>query len=335
MKTMIKRVARYCGIFRVSSWINKNIITILMYHGFYNPTNNKSGTNSIGKHLNINEFEKHIKLFTKYCTPISLQEVILNKELPPNPVIFTFDDGYRNNYTYAFPLLKKYKVPATIFITTGFIDKINFLWTDRLEFVINNTHSKNIEFIWENKRLKIKLSTNQEKRQAISSINRYLKTISESKKASFLDRLEQVLEVDYSWDKFPPYLLPLTWDEIREMNNTGLISIGSHTVSHPILSKCNFTEQKKELTLSQQRITEELGEECILFAYPNGKPGDFNQETIMLLKESGYKCGVTTIPGYVDNDKQDNFQLKRFGTGGNLEDIGTIVTGLSRLIRNI
>jgi len=335
MKQIIKKLARYSGLFRLSCWTNRNLLTILMYHGISRPNDNHGLTNFEGKHRNLDEFEQHLELFTKYCTPIFLEAAILNRNLPPNPIVLTFDDGYKNNYTYAFPLLKKYEVPATIFVTTGFVDQTNYIWPDQLEFIIDRAQSKNIDFHYENDQITLELSSDEEKMKTIRSIKDHLKTFSEPKKLLFLDKLQKALGVEYDWDKIPSLLLPLTWDQIREMKESGLISIGSHTVTHPILSKCTHEEQRKELMVSQQRITEELGEKCVLFAYPNGRVADYNQDTIRLLKEFGYWGAVTTNVGYVDGSNRDKFQLNRFGSGGNLDELGTIVTGLSRLVGTI
>jgi len=306
-----------------------------MYHGFSYPDEKTGLTIFKRKHLNSEIFENHLKLLIKYCTPISLEDALLNKDLPPNPVVLTFDDGYKNNYSNAFPLLKKYKLPATIFVTTGFIDRTNYLWTDRLEFLIYNTNSTNVDLCWENNKLTLELSTDEQKKKKIHTIKALLKTLPETQKISFLDNLQNLLRVEYNWDKIPSVHLPLTWDEIREMKSSGLISIGSHTVTHPILSKCSYEEQRKELLFSRNRIVEELNEDCILFSYPNGEITDYNHETIGLLKKTGYMGAVTTVVGYLDNNNRDNYQLNRFGTGMNIEELGTIVTGLSRLVGSI
>lgn len=335
MKQFIKKIACYTGFFRISSWINRDLLNILMYHGFSPNSGIDILTNFGGKHLNIEEFENHLKLIIKYCTPISLEKVILNKKLPANPIIITFDDGYKNNYTYAYPLLKKYNVPATIFLTTGFIDQSNYMWSDRLEYIINKAQTGNLDFLWEDDKLQLGLNTEIEKIKSIRSVKNYIKGLSEQKKLSFMEKLHQLLEVEYNWIKIPELLLPLTWDEIRIMKDSGLVSFGSHSVTHPILSKCTLEQQRRELMLSQQRITEELGIECNLFAYPNGEITDYNQETLELLRELKYLCAVTVIPGYVNNNGKDNLQLNRFGAGISLEELGTIITGLSRSVGTV
>ncbi len=302
-----------------------------MYHGFSTPSDNIGLTNFERKHINIDDFEKHLKLVVKYNTPISLKRLILNKELPPNPIVLTFDDGYKNNYKYAFPLLKKFNFPATIFLTTGFIDQTTFIWPDRLEFIIDHAVNKDINFQWQDDKLTLALKTNAEKMTTIRFFKEYLKSLPESDRLAFLDELQKFLKIEYTWDKIPPVLLPLSWDEIREMRASGLIAFGSHTVTHPILSKCTNEQQRKEIELSHIRIKEELAEECKLFAYPNGQPFDYNQYTVQLLKERGYLGAVTAVFGYAHNNTQDNFHLNRFGAEGSLEELGAIVTGLSLL----
>jgi hypothetical protein len=209
------------------------------------------------------------------------------------------------------------------------------MWSDRLEYIIENAPYLKIDFPWEDDYLKLDLNSDNEKMRTILSIKSYLKTLPESMKLFFLNTLQKFLEIKYDWDKIPPILLPLTWDEIREMRDSGLVSFGAHTVTHPILSNCTYDQQRNELTLSQQRINKEMGESTSLFAYPNGGLVDYNDKSIELLRELGYLGAVTTIAGYVNHHNHDNFQLNRFGTEGNLEELGTIVTGLSRLVGTI
>lgn len=306
-----------------------------MYHGIAPKDNTDIIANFDGKHLNLEEFENQLKLITKYCNPIALEEALLNKNLPRNPIVLTFDDGYKNNYNYAFPLIKKYNIPITIFLTTGFIDQTDYMWSDRLEYIINKAPPRNLDFLWENDKLKLTLNTENEKKISIRSVKNYLKGLSEQKKLSFIENLQQLLEIDYNWTKIPELLLPLTWEEIRNMKDSGLVSIGSHTVTHPILSKCTLEQQRRELMLSQYRITEELDEECKLFAYPNGNRTDYNLDTITLLKKMKYCAAVTIEPGYISNNGKDNYQLNRFGAGIALEELGTIISGLSHLVGTI
>ena len=330
MKRIVKKLAYSSGVFNLSSRMNRKTLSILLYHGVC-PHSNSNLLNE-EKHIVNAEFEQHLNLITKYCTPISLESAILGQKLPPNPIVLTFDDGYRNNYTDAFPMLKKYNVPATIFVTTGFIDKTNYMWPDVLEYIIEHTRMKTLNLKWDDSEFRFDLNTDEKKITTITATKNYLKSLTEQDRLRFIDALQEKLEIEYSWRTIPPIFSPLTWDEIREMRNSGLISIGSHTVSHPILARCSYQQQHNELALSQRRITEELGGECILFAYPNGQSADYTQQTVELLDKCGYKIAVTTVFGYVDTENRDNFHIKRFGRGMDIEGLGAVITGLSRLM---
>jgi peptidoglycan/xylan/chitin deacetylase (PgdA/CDA1 family) len=306
-----------------------------MYHGISGKSEMDDFLNLNRKHLYVDEFEKHLKLLTKYCSPVSLNSVISNEKLPANPVVITFDDGYKNNYIYAFPLLKKYHVPATIFITTGFIDKTDFLWTDELSAMIARAEMVNTNMSWKNKEITLEISDFEKKKKTICFLKDYAKSLSESEKKYFIEQLGKSLNCNYDWNNLDPLNSPMTWGEIREMNNDELISIGSHTVSHPILANCTPEQQRIELAFSKKRINEELDTECISFAYPNGQPMDYNHKTLELLRELGYKNAVTAVSGYADPGETDNYQLNRFGGDMEIDEFGTVVTGLSRLIGTI
>jgi len=332
MRQILKKIAYRSGLFRVSSWFNRELIRIFMYHGVSDEANKKNYAN---KHVNVREFENHLRLFRKYCTPIDLETALFGKELPPNPVVLTFDDGYQNNYTHAYPLLEKYNVPATIFLTTGFVNKTHYLWTDRIDYLIKMSRSCDTEFVWQGHKLTLNLSSMELKRETISKIKKYLKSLSNSERQSFVDELQQFFKVGYDWKNITKTRLPLSWDEIRTMKKSGLVTFGAHTVSHPILSKCTLEEQRLELALSKQQIENELQEKCVLFAYPNGEQTDYNQYTISLLREMNYLCAVNTISRYVFGNYKNYFQINRFGTGKSIEEVGTIASGFSRFIGTV
>ena len=334
MKSFLKKLARNSGVFQISSWFNKDLLTIFAYHSLSSQNDRNGLIHFDRKSLSTAEFEAHLTMITTYGNPISLEEAITKKNLPPHPVVLTFDDGYKNNYTGAFPILKKYDIPATIFVMTGFIDRTTYLWSDRLEYIIETAPSENIEFFWEKDRLSLELYSNTAKIKSFQTIRNYLKELSESQKLSFIEKLQQFLGIEYDWSKIPEQLMPLTWEQINEMKESGIISIGSHTVTHPILSQCTLEQQRYELRHSQMRIRQETGTECNLFAYPNGRITDFNSETIRLLQELNYLGAVTVVHGYVTKNS-DDFQLSRFGGDISLEALGTIVSGLSRLVGTI
>ena len=108
----------------------------------------------------------------------------------------------------------------------------------------------------------------------------------------------------------------LSWEEVEKANAEGLMTFGSHTHTHPILSQCPPERQRFELQTSRQVMIDHLGRGD-LFAYPNGSPADFTGETKRLSREVGYECALTTIRG-VNSPKSDHYELRRVGVGADM-----------------
>ena len=332
MKNYFKKIARRSGIYKLISMINKNVLSVLMYHGFCQSPQRLRYFHCNGMILDIDIFEEHVKSILKYSTPISFKMAVTSDVIPPNAVVLTFDDGYRNNYFDAFPILKKYNIPSTIFITTGFIDKESYLWTDRLDYILNEAENTIYKLELDGDSLLVDLCTNPARNQTIAKIKHFMKTLPDAKKNHWIDMLESKLGISCSWDTIPDELQPLSWDEIREMQQSGLVTFGAHTVTHPILRNCDYATQKFEIHHARKRIEAETGAECIYFAYPNGKTADYSKTTIELIKKAGYHAAVTTNSGYVDNVNGNLFELNRFGSAKSIDDLATVISGFSKLI---
>ena len=177
--------------------------------------------------------------------------------------------------------------------------------------------------------------SNRGKKQAETQIRAQIKAVSQDSRKDVLETLENELGERLSGGKeIPDIYRPLNWQEIREMIESGLISFGSHSASHPILSRLSETALRDEVKESKQTIEEKAGVPCLFFCYPNGREGDFNSKTKEALQEAGYAAAFTTVEGM--NDKRsDIFELKRYGVSEDpIEFIMTlsgVVTVLSRV----
>ncbi|MDA8091334.1 MAG: polysaccharide deacetylase family protein [Nitrospiraceae bacterium] len=327
MKIFIKKMLNKAGVLNIFNAFTSGKINIFFYHGF---TEDRTGTNNAleNKFLPIAEFERHLEIYLKYGTPVSLPDVVSGKKIPRNAVVLTIDDGYANNFSLVYPLLKKYNFPATIFLTTGFIDREIFLWTDWLEFIVEGVPSGVERIIeWAGGVSEMNFSRDQTRELSIRDLKLALKKMPLKKIHLVLNGLQNALRIDYRWEKIPQSLYPLTWGQIREMKKTGLVSFGSHTVCHPVLSRCDRETQSFELIDSKRRIEEELGEPCPLFAYPNGKKDDYTRETVDLLKKAGYTHALTTNSGYNMSDSSNPYELKRWGAGQTCAELEYIAAG--------
>ena len=290
-----------------------------MYHGFTDKENHEGIENYQGKHLNTELFRSQIRYLKHFYNVISLNQYIESftkgDKLPKNSIVITIDDGYKSNYTFAFPILKEYDVPATIFLTTDFIDNKHFLWVDRLEYAINHTRSNDLILKIGGEKLSFRLITDKEKIFCDTSIRRKLKLKQIEIIEETIQQIEDKLNVNLSETQNVPKIYePLGWNEIFEMIKSSKVNFGSHTHRHCIIARHNSEVIQNELTLSKKIIEKKTGKNTRLFCYPNGSIGCFNDKTKLMLNKLGYSSALTNVRG-TNNEVTDLYELKRFGIG--------------------
>jgi peptidoglycan/xylan/chitin deacetylase (PgdA/CDA1 family) len=255
------------------------------------------------------DFEKQIKYLRRRYRLMSLAELghALNEgtTIPSNAAVVTFDDGYKDNYLNAYPILKRYDVPATVFLATGHIDDATMFWWDKVAFALHKTTSETLEL----DQLGTYQVRGQEDRSlAARTIAARLKDLPDNGKNRVIEEMVRRLGVD-----IPSALgkeMLLSWDEIREMAKNG-INFGAHTVNHPILTRVSLEQARKEIVESQRRIEENLGQAANTFAYPNGGPGDFNDNIKSILRQNRFVCAVASFPSRLVTPASDPYELGR------------------------
>lgn len=247
-------------------------------------------------HINIQEFEKRIKYLSRFYNIISLNDYfnsLENEKQIERGLVLTFDDGYRCFYNNVFPILKKYNIPATVFITTGFIENNeDIFWHDKLIYLIASTKER--EFSCKEISIKrYKLRNSKDKNKFYNNMSRILKEFNINERNEIINKLFLALNGNENELKKTDQML--TWTQIREMHASGLVSFGAHTVSHPILTRVSLETAENEIKNSKEHIEKILNCYIKFFAYPNGSHDDFNTEIIDLIKKSGYSLSFTTI----------------------------------------
>jgi len=256
-------------------------------------------------------FEQHIQFFkTNFdvVTVSELSEIIKdNKSDKGKYTLITFDDGYMDNYTIAYPILKKANCPATMFIATDFIDKALLPWWDEVAWLIkNNDNELFTRLNWGLPRNISSLNTQQKIKLLLRSIKDN-KTLSLDEKLTIL---RNKVTNNYHLEKTQNSLF-MSWDMLREMSNNN-IDIGSQTCSHQILSHLSEAEQHYEVTESKLRLEAEIGKKISSFAYPVGGIEAFTKVTQKIVREAGYDFALSFIPNINTAPTENTFSLNRF-----------------------
>lgn len=222
-------------------------------------------------------------------------------------VMITFDDGYRDNYTSAFPILKQHHVPATFFLATGFLDQPRIPWWDDIAWMVRTSP---LEALDVNPWTTTPVPFDEPQRErAIHRLLSVYKKLPGNSTADFVQFLADKLQTGRCPTRFANELW-MTWDMVREMRQNGM-SFGGHTVNHPILANLTADRQDFEIGESRRRLEEELGEAVDAFSYPVGGRNSFNQETRTALHRHGYKWSFAYVGGYCRYDQIDNYALAR------------------------
>ena len=213
--------------------------------------------------------------------------------------LLTFDDGWRDTYTTAYPWLKRFGMPATVFLATGSIEGRGGFWVEQLKRSWRIPSSR--------AQMKSVLSqvAGQEKWQVVDleDIVEWLKHMPEEERRSLLRRL---LPSEGNSDYSDEVDSMLTWNQVIEMSRNG-VEIGAHTVSHPLLSYESDTTVERELCISKQTLEEKLGKKVRAFAYPNG---DWDERVRRWVEQIGYESAFTTRPGW-HHLGQDRYTIRR------------------------
>jgi peptidoglycan/xylan/chitin deacetylase (PgdA/CDA1 family) len=221
--------------------------------------------------------------------------------------IITFDDGYRDNFELAFPILREFGVPAFFFIPTGYVDRPRLPWWDRIAFIVKNTEADRL-CLEVPRPFEVELD-HLGRDRAIWELLRLFKTADDFEERIFFDHLETRAEVAVDVETLGRELF-ISWDEIRQMRAAGMV-IGSHTHSHRILGRLPEADQRDELAVSKARLEAELGQSVETIAYPVGLRRAFSELTKRLAREVGYRVGFSYYGGINRADQTDPFDVRR------------------------
>jgi peptidoglycan/xylan/chitin deacetylase (PgdA/CDA1 family) len=222
-------------------------------------------------------------------------------------VIVTFDDGYEDNYTVAFPLLRAHLLPATFFVATGFIDHPRLPWWDEIAWMVRNATTSSIALP---SFLPAPIPFDEPGRERVTrAVHRACFALPADRTSGFLDAVAEATGSG-RYDASAAPRMWMTWDMIRDMRAAGM-TIGGHTVHHPVLARLPRDRQAEEISGCGRRLEEELGAPMRAFAYPYGQPDCFDDDTRACLEEAGVRLAFSYYGGFRRLDEWDDYDCRR------------------------
>ena len=273
----------------------------------------------IWTHMSADLFEEHMKIIASEANVIPLEELlsqVVSGKVGKNLVSVTFDDGFRNNYTTAYPILKKYDISATIFLTTSYVGSGKLLWPERISYQLMKSHKSEVRV---GRLGLLTIKKPDDKQVAYRKIINYLKYLPANEIEKIVVDIEDQLGATYDvTDPLYQAFVPLSWEDVRLMEQEGLISFGGHSASHAILSRLTLDAAYEEIRLCREALDMHLSKRTRIWAYPNGTKEDFDSPHKGILRELGFDLGILTAePEYVSSGS-DVTELGRFGIGNKM-----------------
>jgi len=279
-------------------------------------------------------FEEHLQVLSGYVHRLSVRDLaaaIIANRLPRRSVAVTFDDGYVDNLLNAKPLLEKYGVPATVFVSSAFLNGSREFWWETLDtiFLRAGTLPDLLRLNVDGCSYEWSLDGSAEYPRESFANNIQWRPWHQSTPTARHALYRQVYEVMQplpgrtrfdlteqlkSWapngDKPESPRRAMSKDELQSLATGGLIEVGCHTASHSLLSRTSILEQEQEVQESKRDLEQIVGSRVTSFAYPYGKQSDYAADTIRIVQLAGFRCACSSSDGIV-RANADLFQLPR------------------------
>jgi peptidoglycan/xylan/chitin deacetylase (PgdA/CDA1 family) len=266
-----------------------------MYHNFSQADHATNGA------VSVIAVRQQLAYLRQHFQVVSLTELVeqlrSGRPLDPRMIALTVDDGRRNVYEFLFPLLQEFQIPATLFVVSSFIRREDWLWTDKVLWLAEQP-------------LAVEELLPQRIEQFFDRMNR----LRPETRNAYIASLASGIRVAIPQEP-PPKYAPCSWPELRRMADSGLVEIGSHSVTHPIFSSLSDEECWWELTISRAQIESHLARKVEAFCFPNGKSTDYFPRHLLQVKNAGYSSAVLTHFG-MPSSGSDPFSLPRIGVSG-------------------
>jgi len=259
-------------------------------------------------------FDWQMRYLRERMQPVSLAQIVAHIEggtpLPPDAVAVTFDDGFADIYQHAFPILRTYEIPATVFIITGNVDSGEPFWFERVAYLMATLEPRSLHLDEIGEALPLG-SDLPARRKSLRALHAALKIVPNARRKQIFEQWAREFpdaanrgSHEIGW--------PMSWNQVREMAAAG-IDFGSHTVTHPNLVQLSPENLAWELEESRRRLTDELQRDATSFAYPFGTRIAYSPDVVTAVEQAGFRIAMSYLPGTNWTRSLARFDLRRVG----------------------
>jgi len=286
-------------------------LIILLFHGVVKDSPYEV-RNYMRKHLKDDVFYNLLKSLKDRGTSVSMDEVVEccknQKTFPQKAFAVTFDDGFENNYSVAAPILRELAIPATFYITTNFVENNQMSWIDRVEYCMEGSESGVLKLPWVDKEQSFLNA--KDKITVLNDIRKHVKTDASINVDQFVSNIFEQCHKSAVTQSREPIDLKMSWQQVKELAEDPLFTIGGHTHTHSIMSFLDSDSLNTEISTSLELLKQKANVQTMHYSYPEGLEHCFSNEVISALKTKGIECCPTAIDG-VNTLDQDLFHLRR------------------------
>jgi peptidoglycan/xylan/chitin deacetylase (PgdA/CDA1 family) len=282
-----------------------NLLRVLTYHRIEETNSDPSAYHRVT--VTPEKFDRQMQFLAAHYLVLSMPDLLeanLNgRSLPPSSAIVTFDDAYEDFATHAWPILKKYHIPATLFVPTAFPDHPErVFWWDRVHYAIfenKNLSELNTDFGC------LSLKTDVERKRAFDRIRETVKSLPDEEAMDWVD------EICSGLSALPRRNDVLGWDDLRRLAKEG-VTLGAHTRNHPMMDRISIEVVDEEIEGSLMDLKRETGAALPIFAYPGGHVTSGVEDR---LRHAGIFVAFSTNRGINDLKRVNWMRLNRINVG--------------------
>lgn len=330
------RTLYHTGAHRLFSPHYAGVGSILMFHRISSRPGGSFAPN-YGLGVTAKFFEAVIqRILNRGIDIVDLAEVrrrLSEKDFRKKFICLTFDDGYLDNFEEAFPVCRRLGTPMTIYVTTGFIDRTARCWWLGLDHAVSK--SKNLLVRWHGRELRLRCGTTTEKQVAFATCSDLFNAANPQEREALCAEMERASGVDFLAETDMNFM---TWDQVRELAESGLVTIAGHTTTHSQLARMSRHTVESEIAGGCVTLESRIGKPVTHFAYPFGRESDAGEREFAICRSLGLLTAVTTRPGtLMPEHAATPYALPRLGVSGwhqNLATIDVMLSGATAALSN-